>query len=98
VRHVQVQQDRSPFDGAWIYWSSRLGRHPEVSRRVATLLKWQKGRCARCGLYFKDEDLPEIDHIIPTSLGGKDGYINWQLLHAHCHDAKTAGDGSLAGQ
>jgi RNA-directed DNA polymerase len=37
------------------------------------------------------EDLPEVDHIVPTSLGGKDGYDNWQLLHRHCHDTKTAG-------
>ena len=37
----------------------------------------------------------EIDHIIPKSLGGKDKYTNLQLLHRHCHDKKTATDGSL---
>lgn len=58
---------------------------------MATLLRWQKGRCAHCGLFFTTEDLPEVDHIIPTSLGGKDGYDNRQLLHRHCHDTKTAG-------
>ncbi|MFZ4444732.1 MAG: HNH endonuclease, partial [Planktothrix agardhii] len=31
----------------------------------------------------------------PTSLGGKDTYDNLQLLHKHCHDIKTAHDGSL---
>ena len=25
---------------------------------------------------------------------GKDEYKNWQLLHRHCHDVKTASDGS----
>jgi RNA-directed DNA polymerase len=65
---------------------------------VATLLRWQHGKCARCGLYFTVGDLPETDHMIPTSLGGKDGYINWQLVHRHCHDEKTAGDGSLVGR
>jgi RNA-directed DNA polymerase len=34
----------------------------------------------------------EIDHIIPRSLGGPDWYSNLQLLHQHCHDAKTAKD------
>ena len=34
----------------------------------------------------------EIDHKIPKSKGGKDKYENWQLLHRHCHDIKTATD------
>jgi RNA-directed DNA polymerase len=34
----------------------------------------------------------EIDHKIPRSQGGKDSYDNLQLLHGHCHDAKTAAD------
>jgi RNA-directed DNA polymerase len=37
----------------------------------------------------------EIDHIIPKSRGGKNEYINLQLLHRHCHDEKTTRDGSL---
>ncbi|XHL99296.1 MAG: HNH endonuclease signature motif containing protein [Microcoleus anatoxicus] len=31
----------------------------------------------------------------PKTLGGKDTYNNLQLLHKHCHDSKTATDGSL---
>ena len=34
----------------------------------------------------------EEDHIIATALGGKNEYENLQLLHAHCHDEKTALD------
>jgi RNA-directed DNA polymerase len=45
--------------------------------------------------FFKDGDSLEVDHIIPKSLGGKDMYENLQLLHRHCHDTKTASDGSL---
>jgi hypothetical protein len=37
-------------------------------------------------------DVLEVDHTIPTAFGGKDGYDNWQLLHGHCHDEKTAED------
>jgi len=63
-------------------------------KRVATLLKKQKGKCTFCGNYFKDGDSLEVDHIIPKSRGGKNEYKNWQLLHRHCHDPKTASDGS----
>ena len=72
-----------------------MGTHPEMPTGVAKLLKVQKGKCAYCGHFFKDEDLIETDHIIPKSLGGKNSYSNLQLLHRHCHDKKTANDGSL---
>jgi len=93
-RYVKVKGKASPFDGDWLYWSTRKGNHPEVTTRVATLLKKQKGKCAFCGNYFKDGDSLEVDHIIPKSRGGKNEYKNWQLLHRHCHDTKTASDGS----
>jgi RNA-directed DNA polymerase len=91
-RHVKVQSHRSPYDGDWLYWSTRLGRHPGVSTRMATLLQRQQGCCPRCGLHYWAGDVLEVDHIIPTAFGGKDGYDNWQLLHGHCHDEKTAED------
>ena len=94
IRHVKVKSDASPYDGNLIYWSSRMGVHPEVSTRVATLLKTQKGKCTQCGLYFREGDVLEVDHIIPKTLGGKNDYNNLQILHRHCHDRKTAGDGS----
>ncbi len=94
-RFVKVKGSASPFDGNLVYWSSRMGTHPEMPTVVAKLLKVQKGKCAYCGHFFKDEDLIETDHIIPKSLGGKNSYNNLQLLHRHCHDKKTANDGSL---
>ena len=72
-----------------------MGKHPEVSTSVATLLKIQKGKCTHCGLYFREEDVMEVDHIIPRNKGGKDQYNNLQLLHRHCHDQKTTVDGSV---
>ena len=92
VRHVKVKGNASPFDGNLKYWSSRRGEHPLVPTRVAKLLKEQKGKCAHCGLYFREDDLIEVDHIIPKSEGGKDRYGNLQALHRHCHDSKTAQD------
>jgi RNA-directed DNA polymerase len=92
-RHIKVQGDRSPFDADWVYWSSRMGKHPQVPARVALLLKRQRGICPLCRLFFKDGDLLEIDHRIPRSLGGEDALHNIQLLHRHCHDVKSASDG-----
>ncbi|MFK0730233.1 MAG: group II intron reverse transcriptase/maturase [Gloeotrichia echinulata HAB0833] len=94
VRQVKVKGSASPFDGNLVYWSIRKGDNPQLPTRVAKLLKEQKGKCPHCGLYFREDDLMEVDHIIPTSLGGKDTYSNLQLLHRHCHDSKTANDGS----
>jgi RNA-directed DNA polymerase len=93
-RHVKVKGEASPYDGNLVYWSTRMGKHPEVSTTVATLLKNQKGKCAHCGLHFTEQSVMEVDHIIPKSKGGKNEYKNMQLLHRHCHDKKTASDGS----
>ncbi len=94
TRHVTIRPEASPYDGNWTYWSTRKGTSFDVPNKVAFLLKKQKGKCTFCGQYFTSEDIAEIDHIIPTSLGGKNDYKNLQLLHRHCHDTKTATDGS----
>jgi RNA-directed DNA polymerase len=94
VRHVKVKGESSPYDGNLVYWSSRMGNNPEMPIRVSKLLKKQKGKCTHCKMFFREEDVMEVDHIIPKSKGGKDEYKNLQLLHKHCHDTKTANDGS----
>ncbi|MDJ0746681.1 MAG: HNH endonuclease signature motif containing protein [Xenococcaceae cyanobacterium MO_167.B27] len=71
-----------------------MGKNPEMPLRKAKLLKSQRGKCNLCGLTFKHDDVLEVDHIIPKSRGGKDTYLNLQLLHRHCHDEKTVNDGS----
>lgn len=92
IRHIKVKGNCSPYDGNLVYWSTRMGRHPEMPTRTATLLKSQKGKCKFCGLMFRDGDKLNTDHIIPTSKGGRDIYDNLQLLHKHCHDKKSALD------
>ncbi len=74
IRYVKVKGEASPYDGNLPYWATRMGKHPDVSTRVAKLLKMQKGKCKHCGLTFKPGDLWEIDHILPRILGGKDTY------------------------
>ncbi|HJZ59528.1 MAG TPA: group II intron reverse transcriptase/maturase, partial [Gemmataceae bacterium] len=92
VRHTKVQGARSPFDGDWLYWSSRLGHYPGVMPWVALLLKRQRGTCPRCGLYFEHGDATEVDHVQPRSEGGGGKMSNLQLLHRHCHHGKTSQD------
>jgi RNA-directed DNA polymerase len=87
VRHVKVQGHRSPYDGDWVYWSTRQGRHPSVSAKLARLLKAQRGRCRSCGLFFQHDDRIEVDHVNGNHRDARSA--NLQALHGHCHDAKT---------
>ena len=91
-RHIKVQRDRSPYDGDWSYWASRLGEYPQISPTVATLLKKQQGKCPECGLYIRSEDEFEIDHVIPLTEGGFRGINNQQILHFECHKKKNGED------
>jgi len=93
--YVKVKGTASPFDGNLVYWSSRLGKSPELNPRVAALLKRQRGKCAHCGLVFQEIDVMEVDHVIPTAAGGLDRWDNLQLLHGHCHDIKSSTDVAL---
>lgn len=92
IKYVKVKGDKSVSDGDIIYWSKRKGEHPELSTRVATLLKKQKGKCNICHSHFINDEVMEVDHITPKAIGGKDTYSNLQLLHGHCHDNKTKQD------
>jgi RNA-directed DNA polymerase len=95
VRHEMVRLDKSLYDGDLVYWATRMGRHPELPRSKAYLLKRQRGRCTVCGLLFAAmQELVENDHRIPRSLRGSDAAHNRQLVHGHCHDQKTRTDGS----
>ncbi len=88
-RHTKVKGPNSPYDGNWVYWGERLKYLPGLSTRVQKLLKIQNSKCPECGLNFKPGDQWEIDHKIPKAQGGKDRYKNLQLIHRHCHHAKT---------
>ena len=78
-RHVKVRGSRSPFDGDWLYWSTRMGKYPGMDKKVAKALKKQQGRCATCGLYFTEIDSPVLR---TTSVEGRP--IASYLTHRHC--------------
>ena len=92
TRYVKVKGRDSPFNGKLVYWSTRMGRSPDMPTQKANLLKRQKGVCPWCCLRFREGDNLEVDHILSRALGGRDDYKNLQLLHGHCHDDKTALD------
>lgn len=87
VRHTKVAGNRSPYDGEGVYWSARQGRYPMIRPQLAALLKRQVGRCAYCRLFFQHDDRLEIDHMNGNHQDSRKS--NLQVLHGHCHDAKT---------
>lgn len=94
--YVKVKGGTSPFNHDQIYWAQRLTKNNTYNTRTTLLLKKQKGICCWCKNQFEYDDILEVDHIIPRALGGKDAYLNLQLLHRHCHDIKSNQDGSTS--
>ncbi len=83
-RHVKVKGTRTPYDGDWVYWSTRMGRSPETPPRIAKLLKLQEGKCSQCKLWLNCKDRMEVHHIDKNHKNSK--IENLSLLHLHCHD------------
>lgn len=84
TRHIKVRGDKSPYDGDWVYWSTRMGRDPTKPGWMTKMLKQQQGRCAHCGLYFMTEDVLEVHHRDHDRKNNR--CSNLALLHGHCHD------------
>lgn len=57
--------------------------------KIKTQLLWEHGRyCAICGKRIRSFDDLTVDHIIPTSKGGKSEIDNCQLAHRACNSMK----------
>lgn len=89
---VKIRGDYSPFNGDNLYWGKRTINKGTWNIRQRNLIKSQKGFCPYCKTRFLIDSVVEVDHIIPSSKGGKDVYLNLQLLHKHCHILKTRED------
>lgn len=84
VRHAKIPGRKTPFDGDWLYWSSRWGHYPDVSPALARLLRQQQGRCAGCQRLFQPgDDLLERHHKDGDRTNNSNS--NFELLHRHCH-------------
>ncbi|MFG6107714.1 group II intron reverse transcriptase/maturase [Leptothoe sp. EHU-05/26/07-4] len=83
-RHIKVRANRSPYDGDWSYWGSRLRKYPGATPLKSFLLRSQEGKCRHCGLHFLPGVLIELHHLD----GNHDNHRrqNLALLHRHCHD------------
>ena len=84
IRHSKVKGTASPFNGDWRYWATRRGYYPGISRRVATLLQLQHGRCGYCDLVFLPEAFLEVHHR--NQQRGDNSMRNLVAVHRHCHD------------
>ena len=90
--YTRMVGQRSPYDGDNAYWLKRRTQNPRPGLRKRILLARQNGCCNLCELAFDDNDVMEVDHIIPKKADGGEAYTNFQLLHRHCHHAKTSRD------
>jgi RNA-directed DNA polymerase len=86
--HIKVKGNRSPFDGDWLYWGSRLRSYPGVSPLMSFLLRTQAGKCKHCGLNFMPDTLIEVHHLDGNHDNNR--RQNLALLHRHCHDQAHA--------
>jgi RNA-directed DNA polymerase len=91
-KHVKIIGTSSPFNGDNVYWGKRTLNKGSWNTRQRKLIKVQKGYCPFCNNPFLFDSVVEVDHIKPSSKGGKDVYSNLQLLHKHCHISKTRKD------
>lgn len=62
-----------------------MGFSKSFRKRIGKKRGWV---CEHCGKRWCDGFLMEVDHILPTSMGGKDTESNAQILCVFCHLAK----------
>jgi RNA-directed DNA polymerase len=82
IRHVKVKGTLSPYDGDAIYWSTRMGKHPDLPKPITTLIKRQRGNCPACGLYFKAGDRLAETRLVRDPADDPRGSL--AVIHEHC--------------
>lgn len=81
--HSKVEGTKTPYDGDWVYWLNRMGKHPETPKDLSAGLKRQEGKCDICKGQFGVEDRIEIHHIDGNRNNNR--INNKVLVHNHCH-------------
>jgi 5-methylcytosine-specific restriction endonuclease McrA len=81
-KHINVQGNKSPYDGDMVYWSERNSKL--YNDNTSKALKRQNHSCNSCGLKFIGEERIHLHHV--------DGnHENWKsknlvAIHESCHD------------
>lgn len=86
-RHVKVKDNRSPYDGDAVYWSTRAGKYPGLRLSISGLMKKQKGICPCCGLFFKPGDQMKRSRLLESSTG--EPAKGWELVHEYCKSPRV---------
>nr|YP_010330153.1 putative reverse transcriptase/maturase [Porphyridium aerugineum]UNJ17869.1 putative reverse transcriptase/maturase [Porphyridium aerugineum] len=78
---TSVQSDKSIYDNDCLYWSKRVPNrfYGQLTKQIHK----EKAKCANCNLYFKNDDIIELNHIDGNHKNNQ--YINLMALHRSCH-------------
>jgi RNA-directed DNA polymerase len=81
-KHINVQGEKSPYDGDVTYWSERKSKLYDGITSKA--IKKQNHTCAACGLSFIGEEKVHLHHVDRN-------HDNWDkknlvAIHESCHD------------
>ncbi|OMP76707.1 group II intron reverse transcriptase/maturase [[Flexibacter] sp. ATCC 35208] len=82
TRFIKVKGEKSPYDGDYIYWASRMGRYAGGFQKTSEILKLQKGKCWKCGLFFKTDSLLTFHYANGNAKDYRRN--NLILIHDHC--------------
>lgn len=88
VRHPMIKCDYNPYLSKFdAYRSKRLMMKWERKRSnwLRQIIKRQDACCHLCSLPIHPESYYELDHIIPSSLGGLNTLSNLRILCYTCH-------------
>ncbi len=80
-KFVNVQGDKSPFDGDINYWAKRNSKYYDGI--TAKVLRKQNHSCGHCGLKFLNDEKVELHHIDGNHNNWK--YKNLTVIHRSCH-------------
>ena len=80
--HINVKEDKSPYDGDMKYWSKRNSKL--YSATTSKAIKGQDRKCIACGLTFIGEEKVHLHHAD----GNHDNWDKKNLvaIHESCHD------------
>ncbi len=81
-KHINVEGNKSPYDGDLVYWSERNSKL--YDNMTSKALKKQNHSCKTCGLKFADDEKVHLHHVDGNNNNRKPN--NLVAIHESCHD------------